>query len=199
SFDVNKPGTKIENLVGGIVGGSLKKGKVKVGDVLEIRPGIKREEFGKEVYKPLVVKVASLHSGKKKYKELMPGGLIGIGTFTDPSIMKSDNLKGMVIGTQNSLPLVVNKLTLQITLLKRIVGYKEDVAVEKIRTGEVLMLTIGTTNTVGVVTSERGDVADVSLKMPVCADQGQRAAISRRIGNRWHLIGYGVIKKIKPI
>jgi len=199
SFDVNKPGTKVEELVGGIMGGSLLLGKIKVGDTLEVRPGIKREEFGKELYKPIAITVISLLSGKKKYKELTPGGLAGIGTNTDPSVMKSDNLKGMVLGTEKSLPPVVNKITLEINLLKRIVGSKQDVAVEKIRTGLPLMLTIGTTNTVGVVTSERKDIADLALKLPVCASEDQRVAISRLVGNRWHLVGYGVIKEVTPV
>jgi len=195
SFDVNKPGTPVENLLGGIVGGSLLRGKIKSGDALEIRPGIKREEFGKETYKALTIKVTSLLSGKKKHKELTPGGLAGIGTNSDPSVMKSDNLKGMVIGTEKSLPPVVSKITLEVNLLKRIVGSKQNVTVEKIKTGLPLMLTIGTTNTVGVVTSERKNIADLALKMPVCASTDQRVAISRMVGNRWHLVGYGVIKE----
>ena len=191
SFDVNKPGTKIPELVGGILGGSLLRGKIKVGDVLEVRPGIGNQ--------PVQITVTSLLAGKKKYKELVPGGLAGIGTNSDPSIMKSDNFKGMVIGTPESLPDIVNKITLEINLLKRIVGSKKDLAVEQIRTGVPLMLTIGTTNTVGVVTSERKSVAEVALKMAVCAFKEQRVAISRMVENRWHLVGYGVIKDIVPL
>ncbi len=40
SFDVNKPGTEIKKLMGGVVGGSLIRGKFKKGDKIEIRPGI---------------------------------------------------------------------------------------------------------------------------------------------------------------
>lgn len=39
SFDVNKPGEKIENLKGGVCGGSILMGVLKIGDVIEIRPG----------------------------------------------------------------------------------------------------------------------------------------------------------------
>ncbi len=48
--------------------------------------------------------------------------------------------------------------------------------------------------TVGVVTSARGDVAEMNLKIPVVAEAGQRVAISRRIGGKWRLIGHGVAK-----
>lgn len=40
SFDVNKPGEEAENLKGGVAGGTILKGVLKVGDEVEIRPGI---------------------------------------------------------------------------------------------------------------------------------------------------------------
>lgn len=40
SFDVNKPGSKINKLKGGIAGGSILNGVLKVGDEIEVRPGI---------------------------------------------------------------------------------------------------------------------------------------------------------------
>jgi len=30
--------------------------------------------------------------------------------------------------------------------------------------------------------------------LPVCASPGDRVALSRRVGARWRLIGYGIIK-----
>lgn len=39
SFDINKPGTRIENLVGGVVGGTLMEGVLSIGMEVEIRPG----------------------------------------------------------------------------------------------------------------------------------------------------------------
>jgi translation initiation factor 2 subunit 3 len=79
--------------------------------------------------------------------------------------------------------------------LDRVVGTQEDLKVEAIKTREPLMLNIGTATTVGVVTSARERDCEVSLKLPVCTEPGQRVAISRRIGARWRLIGYGVVEK----
>ena len=79
-------------------------------------------------------------------------------------------------------------------LLDRVVGTKEEKEVEPIKSSEPLMINIGTSTTIGVVTSARGNVVDVKLKLPVCADKGQRVALSRRVGARWRLIGYGIIK-----
>ncbi len=125
--------------------------------------------------------------------EVRPGGLIGIGTKLDPSLTKADGLSGMVLGKPGTLPPTWNRFTLEVHLMERVVGAKEELEVEKIKTSEPLMLNVGTATTVGIVTSARDDVAEMVLKLPVCAQQGDRVAISRRIGARWRLIGYGII------
>jgi len=40
SFDINEPGTTTENLRGGVAGGSILKGVLKIGDEIEIKPGL---------------------------------------------------------------------------------------------------------------------------------------------------------------
>lgn len=50
SFDINSPGTTPDNLKGGVLGGSLIQGTIKIGDEIEIVPGIKTEVSGKDVY-----------------------------------------------------------------------------------------------------------------------------------------------------
>ena len=42
SFDVNKPGSEVEDLRGGVAGGSILRGVLKVGQEIEIRPGMKK-------------------------------------------------------------------------------------------------------------------------------------------------------------
>ncbi|MBN1390047.1 MAG: translation initiation factor IF-2 subunit gamma [Candidatus Thermoplasmatota archaeon] len=195
SFDVNKPGTDYHLLTGGVLGGSLLQGEVRENDELEIRPGIKVEEKGSSrvEFHPLITRASSLIAGGMKRKVLTPGGLVGIGTTLDPNLTKSDSLIGSVVGKPGTLPPVVNDLTLETHLMEYLVGLDEEVKVEKIRTKEVLMLNIGTTTTVGIVTSPQDNKVEMTLKMPVCADKGQRAAISRRVGSKFRLIGYGII------
>ena len=78
-----------------------------------------------------------------------------------------------------------------VDLLDRVVG---DEPVEPISTGEPLMLTVGTSTTVGAVTSAREAEAEVQLKRPVCAPAGASIAINRRVGTRWRLIGVGTLE-----
>ena len=40
SFDVNKPGEEVDNLKGGVAGGSIIEGVLKLGQEIEVRPGI---------------------------------------------------------------------------------------------------------------------------------------------------------------
>ena len=194
SFDVNGPGSRPNDLIGGVLGGSLSQGTFKKGDKIEIRPGLKIEIKGKPVWEILETTIESLHAGGKMLDELGPGGLIAIGTKLDPAATKSDSLIGKVIGKSDSLPDVQHELSMEVNLLDRVVGSASELEVEDLKSNEPLMLSIGTATTVGMVASARKSIADVKLKIPVCAEAGQRVAISRRISGRWRLIGYGIIQ-----
>jgi translation initiation factor 2 subunit 3 len=47
---------------------------------------------------------------------------------------------------------------------------------------------------VGVIT-EIGPLTKIKLKMPICAEPGERAALSRQVAGRWRLVGWGEIIK----
>jgi translation initiation factor 2 subunit 3 len=195
SFDINKPGTRPNNLKGGVIGGSLIQGVLKRGDTIEISPGRDVELDGRKQIEPIRTNIDILLTGGLTVDEATPGGLIAIGTQLDPARTKSDSFSGKVVGNVDGLPPIFHHFSLKIKLLKRVVGTIEEKAVEQIKTNEPLMLTIGTATTVGIVTSSAKNMIAVNLKLPVCAQIGQRIAISRRIDGRWHLIGYGEIQK----
>jgi translation initiation factor 2 subunit 3 len=190
SFDINRPGTTWDELLGGVIGGSLAQGTLEAGDELEIRPGREVEEGGQSEYVPIETTVRSLQSGNSPVEKVGPGGLLGVGTGLDPSLTKGDALAGQVAGEPGTLPPTVNSFEMDVELLDRVVGEGE---VEEISTGEPLMLTVGTSTTVGSVTSARGGECEVQLKRPVCAEPGDKVAINRRIGARWRLIGVGTL------
>ena len=193
SFDVNQPGISPEKIVGGVMGGSLIQGRTKVGEEIEISPGRQVTVGNRTEWRNLTTSIRSLHSGGAPRKEVRPGGLIAIGTNLDPVLTKADGLVGRVVGPPGSLPEVVMKMSVEVNLLERVVGVPEELKVEGIKTSEPLMVSVGTATTVGVVTSARENRADMALKIPVVAELGQRVAVSRRIGGKWRLIGYGVI------
>lgn len=197
SFDINKPGLRPSQLRGGVIGGSLIQGVLKQGEEIEFCPGREVEVEGKKRIEPITTHVDSLFTGGMSVQEASPGGLIAIGTELDPARTKSDSYSGKVVGRVGELPPTWHQFALTVNLLKRVVGTIEEKAVEQIKTNEPLMLTIGTATTVGIVTEAHHDKVVVKLKLPVCAEEGQRIAISRRIDGRWHLIGYGEIQANK--
>ena len=195
SFDINKPGDKIDKLKGGVLGGALGQGSIKEGDEIEIRPGHIFERENQRVWEPIKTKVVSIVTGGKPVKKVGPGGSIGILTSLEPSIVKSDSLSGNIVGHIDKLPPVWDNFTLTTSLLERVVGSKEDLKVEPIKMGEKLLLNVNSAATVGIVTKLSKDNITVKLILPVCADKKARITISRRVGTRFRLIGYGIIKE----
>ncbi len=193
SFDINKPGSTIEGLEGGIIGGTIAQGKFAVGEEIEIRPGISAEREGKTVYDPLISEIVTLNAGEQNVKEATCGGLIGVGTCLDPSYAKADGLTGSIAGKAGMLPPTLTELTLETHVLERAVGTKELLKVEKFNPEEVLLLHVGSAVNVGKILSIKQNVIKVKLTRPICALPGSRVAISRKITSRWRLIGYGLI------
>ena len=191
SFDINRPGTRPRDLQGGVLGGSLLQGKISLGEEIEIRPGPSGAANGRS--ESLTTKVTSIISGGREWKELKPGGLAALGTSLDPALAKGDGLTGRLVGTAGTLPPVSQKIRLKATLLDRVLGAQREIKVEKIRTSELLAVTVGTTVASGKVTSARGNEVELSLNRSVTVFPGSRVAISRKL-NAWRLIGYGIVE-----
>jgi translation initiation factor 2 subunit 3 len=190
SFDINKPGSTPEKLIGGVLGGAVKRGSFKVGDEIDIAP----EKIFAEKPRSLSTKIVSLMSGTDEVKDIKPGGSVAILTSLDPSLISSDGLSGTVVGLKGKLPPVWHEFNLKVHLLERVVGSKDEEEVKPIAEKEMLMLNVNSAATVGVIEDLKKGIAFVKLKIPVCAEKGSRVTISRKLGNRFRLVGYGIIQ-----
>ena len=190
SFDINKPGIPIKQVKGGAIGGALVQGEFQVGDEIEIRPGFLEEKKSK--YEPINSTIATLGTGAGMVERVRPGGLVAIGTKLDPTFIKSDSLIGSVVGKPNTLPKDVEDITVEVHLFDTAVGTQDMVKVEPVKVKESLRLNIGTAATVGTVTNSKDSKIEIKLKKPVCLIPKSRVAISRRIADRWRLIGAGM-------
>jgi translation initiation factor 2 subunit 3 len=190
SFDVNKPGSPVKQVKGGIIGGALVQGQLNVADEIEIRPGVLDEKKGR--YDPIASQVATLGTGAGLVKSVRPGGLVAIGTKLDPTFTKSDSLIGSVVGKPGTLPNDVEDIMIDVVLFDTAVGTAEMVKVEPLKAKESIRLNIGTAAASGYVTNVRDSKVEVKLKKPVCLMPKSRVAISRRIAERWRLIGSGI-------
>lgn len=193
SFDVNKPGALPEDLVGGVLGGALTQGEFHVGDKIEIRPGRVFEEANKLKAQPLFATITSAMTGSLAIETVHPGGSVALLTTLDPSIIKGDALTGSVVGAPDKLPPVWYDLKLKVTLLDRVVGSAEELKVNPLVKNELLMLNVNSCATVGIVRELGKGNVGCELKKPVCAAIGDRVTISRRVGTRFRLIGFGEI------
>ncbi len=185
SFDINKPGTEIKNLTGGVIGGSIISGVVRVNDEIEIMPGVNMNDK----WAPLKTKILGIVQSGQDVKESQKGGLVALQTDLDPSITRGDGLAGNMAGKE--LPPAADEIKIETDLFDHVIGIEGFQKVEPIRTNDVLMITVSIAKTVGRVASARGNVAQLKLKIPVCAEKGSRVSLSKQIQGRWHLIGWG--------
>jgi translation initiation factor 2 subunit 3 len=209
SFDVNKPGQDVHDLQGGVAGGSILQGVLRVGDEIEVRPGIvTKKEDGSGgttvVCKPILSRISSLYAESNDLQYAVPGGLIGVGTRIDPTLTRADRLVGQVLGKRGQLPEVFAEIEISYYLLRRLLGVKtsdggKQAKVQKLTKGEILMVNIGSTGTGGKVEGAKSDLAKISLTQPVCTQEGEKIALSRRVDKHWRLIGWGEIKRGKKI
>ncbi|MCE3050129.1 Eukaryotic translation initiation factor 2 subunit 3 [Datura stramonium] len=79
SFDVNKPGFEVDEIKGGVAGGSILKGVLKVNQLIEVRPGIVvKDESGNIKCTPIYSRIVSLFAEQNELQFAVPGGLIGV-------------------------------------------------------------------------------------------------------------------------
>jgi translation initiation factor 2 subunit 3 len=194
TFDINKPGSSITDFKGGVLGGALRTGHLKIGDEIEIRPGRKVERDGRTKWVPILTKIKGIMSGLDSLEEVSPGGSIALLTGLDPSLVKSDSLSGNMVGLPGKLPEILYDLTLEPHLLKRVVGTAKELKVDPIKKGEMLLLNVNASATVGQVYELNKKYFKLKLKLPVCASLNDKVTVSRLLGHRFRLIGYGLIK-----
>jgi translation initiation factor 2 subunit 3 len=195
SFDVNRPGMRADELKGGVIGGSITQGKVRVGDEIEIAPGLpKNPDKPQGEYEPLYTRVVNIRAGGRDVEEAVSGGLTGIETELDPSLTKSDGLTGNIAGKPGTLPPTMYHLHLEYELFNKVVGLEGNVEVKALSEKEQLVINAYSAVAKGVVTKKTGTTIEFALTRPVCINVGDRVTISRKIGASWRLIGYGIVR-----
>ncbi len=190
SFDPNRPGTPIKKIIGGVIGGALKSGELKVGDEIEIRPGVIAEDG--EIM-PLFSEVVSIRSDAgQSLKKAQPHMLIGVATTLDPGLAKSDGLVGNIAGKSKDLPPVTDKIIVKnINMFEKIIGTRVERKNYPLRKGEEILINAGTSTVVGEIDFIQDDEAEIILSRPICLPKEERVAILREIDREYRLVGYG--------
>ena len=190
SFDINKPGTKIEHVHGGVIAGVLKQGTIKIGDEIEIKPGSYEKIANQFVYKTLKTKVTSIYRGNHSLQTATPGGSLALETELDNILTKADLLAGCVASRVGELPEIVDKIKVKFKLFEEVYGASENTKIENLKPSELIMLSVNTGITVGMIKTIKGDEAEIHLRIPMVPIKSDNIGIARNINSHWRLIGY---------
>ena len=193
SFDINKPGTKPEKLSGAVLGGTLKSGILKVGEEIEIKPGRIVKEANQTRYQSITTRITKLFNGSQEVRELTPGGSMSIETELDMSLGKGDALARNVVSKPGVLKEIEGIIKIDYTLFPEVFGIGGHTKVDGLKVSETLMLSVNTSITGGAVKTIKGNVLELSIKVPIVAFKGDNVGIARSINGHWRLIGYGSI------
>jgi len=111
SFDVNKPSTPVNKLIGAVVGGTIKSGYIKIGDKVKIIPGVVLSNGQNH---PIEAYIESLKTDNTNLEIAYPSGLIGIGLSIDPVLSKEDRLVGnFIIGINDQTHKIFKTCTIK--------------------------------------------------------------------------------------
>ena len=195
SFDINRPGTEIEKLHGGVIAGILKKGILKVGDMIEIKPGISEVKANQQVYTSLKTKITSIFRGSYKIEKATPGGSLAFETELDNILTKSDTLSGCIASLENNLPEITNRIKVKYNLFPEVYGIGENTKTEPLKPSELIMLSVNTSITVGQIAKLDKNKSEIELvlRIPVVPIKHSNLGIARNINSHWRLIGFGEI------
>ena len=100
---------------------------------------------------------------------------------------------GSVIGKPNTLPENSTEAKLKISLFDTAVGTQGDTKVTPVKVGELLRVNIGTAPVPGKVNKAKDSEIEIEFKRPVCLFTDESVALSRRISERWRLVGAGTV------
>jgi translation initiation factor 2 subunit 3 len=182
SFDINKPGSDLKNLKGGVLGGAVLQGTLKNKEKVWLYPGIN---------KPMEITIKSLKSGSSSFDSVHAGGLIAVGTSLDSSYTFGDRMIGQLLCVEKSKPLMGDVLNIKFTKIERLLELNK----KDFKVGEKIVLIIGSSANLGTIQKIKKDAISLVLKNETVYYEDERIAINRLINGRWRLSGYAEIKK----
>lgn len=193
SFNVNRQDTPIKDLQGGVIGGTIIQGVLRVGQRVCVLPGIAIKNPPDDTnpdapewqYQPLVSIVESIKSEENNIYFARPGGLLGIQLRIDPALTAQDKLVGSILTpyTENNLARyhIYESLLVQPELLDG----------QTITNGDQLVLNHNASNIRCEVMRIHKKTRQTELKLtkPLCVQTGDCITLSRKTRDVTTLLG----------
>ena len=181
SFNINKQQVPIDQLEGGVVGGSIIKGVLKMSDKIIIYPGLCEKNTDKTSknlwkYKPLRANVLSINSETNDLQLAIPGGLIGVKLDIDPSLTTKDGLIGNIITNSDNEFHVYEVVFVELNLINDS---------QQINNKDMLLINCNACNVEATVVKTVKDKAEIRLlEKPICCNVGEYITLSRIMNNK---------------
>lgn len=198
SFDINKPGPfqpGKTQIAGAVIGGTLDRGVLAVGDWLEVRPGVLyRGKRGEIRCQPILTRVCGLRCESTELPYAVPGSLIAVATELDPGLGIANGMIGQRVGVPGTLPPIVGEITLRMHKLKR-----DIFAFGKHRVGDRLRICSNVMTTEATVTAiDEKKRLTLRLDRPLCLEVGDRVGVLRhnREADRELIEGAGEVRAV---
>ncbi len=187
SFNTNKVNINVNDIQGGVIGGSLLQGSVEIGDQIEISPGMCRKVKDKWECVPIKSKILTIKSENNILDKAVPGGLIGIGLDIDSYLTMKDRLVGHTLSLAGKSPLIYENFMVEYKLLTIMIRKA------KLKVNEIVSINHNASNIQCMVIklSKQEDKKYATLEVitrPICAMKGDRITISVK-DNGWGIAG----------
>tara|TARA_B100000768_G_C11282143_1_gene379282 strand:+ start:1751 stop:2953 length:1203 start_codon:yes stop_codon:yes gene_type:complete len=170
SFDINKAGSSILKLKGGVVGGTLINGTLSVGDQVIIRPGNIIKRGDEMIATPIKTVIKGIMSEKSSLDRIQTGGLMAIATDINPHFTRSDRMVGNIICLEDDDRFVTTtELIINIKFIekKMNLNLKDSISIQ-----------IGPLSVIGIVTKFRKKKYTINLNRPCCIQKGTTLYLS---------------------
>ena len=191
SFDINKSEILWTDIQGGVVGGSVVKGRFNLNEVVYLYPGIWKKvnnENGNPTFKvvPLETTIENIRTEDTELQYANIGGLIALKTTIDPFYVKNDKLIGNLI-TNNKL-----EYDFQIVIELEIISYQNDFRNYSFDVNDKkdsVTITIASHNIKSSVILQNKNIIKVELTEPVLILDDDIIIISKKINQVSKIIG----------
>lgn len=116
---------------------------------------------------------------------------MSIETSLDMSLGKSDTFAGCIASHPGALSGLTTSIRIRYTLFPELFSTAGAQKVAPLKMSELILLSVNTTTTGGVIRKLSPKETEVSLKIPLVPMPGENVGIARNINSHWRLIGYG--------
>ena len=171
SFNINKPGTSIPNLSGGVIGGSILDGILKKNMNVVVKPGYIYKVGESWAYKQLNARIVSIHSEKNNLDSAVPGGLIGVQLDIDPGLCSNDKLSGNILIPEENASMYDVYDTITVEYIPFGTKNRLDVNMR-------VSLNVNADNKMGIITNIQDNHITIKTSDPTCLKVGDSVTIS---------------------